>query len=58
MEFLGTVHRQMRMVSGFEIISHVLSMALVAAPPAWRCGCGRRARWAPVRCGGGMAMAA
>ncbi|MBS0440673.1 MAG: ABC transporter ATP-binding protein [Proteobacteria bacterium] len=30
-EFLGTVHRQMRMVSGFEIVNHVLSMALVAS---------------------------
>ncbi len=30
-EFLGTVHRQMRLVTGFEIVNHALSMALVAA---------------------------
>jgi ATP-binding cassette subfamily B multidrug efflux pump len=30
-EFLGTVHTQMRLVTGFEIINHLLSMALVAA---------------------------
>jgi len=30
-EFLGTVHSQMRLVTGFEIVNHVLSMALVAA---------------------------
>jgi ATP-binding cassette subfamily B multidrug efflux pump len=29
-EFLQTVHRQMRMVSGFEIVNHALSMVLVA----------------------------
>lgn len=28
-EFLVTVYRQMRLVSGFEIINHVLSMALI-----------------------------
>ncbi|HEX8739804.1 MAG TPA: ABC transporter ATP-binding protein [Casimicrobiaceae bacterium] len=28
-EFLGTVHRQMRLVTGFEIVNHVLSMALI-----------------------------
>ena len=30
-EFLATVHTQMRLVAGFEIINHVLSMALIAA---------------------------
>jgi ATP-binding cassette subfamily B multidrug efflux pump len=30
-EFLHTVHRQMRMVTGFEIVNHVLSMGLIAA---------------------------
>jgi ATP-binding cassette subfamily B multidrug efflux pump len=30
-EFLGTVHRQMRLVTGFEIVNHTLSMALVAS---------------------------
>jgi ATP-binding cassette, subfamily B, multidrug efflux pump len=30
-EFLGTVHQQMRLVTGFEIINHLLSMGLVAA---------------------------
>jgi ATP-binding cassette subfamily B multidrug efflux pump len=30
-EFLQTVRRQMRMVTGFEIVNHVLSMGLVAS---------------------------
>jgi ATP-binding cassette, subfamily B, multidrug efflux pump len=30
-EFLGTVHRQMRLVTGFEIVNHALSMLLVGA---------------------------
>jgi ATP-binding cassette subfamily B multidrug efflux pump len=30
-EFLQTVYRQMRMVTGFEIVNHVLSMALIAS---------------------------
>jgi ATP-binding cassette subfamily B multidrug efflux pump len=30
-EFLGTVHQQMRLVTGFEIVNHLLSMGLVAA---------------------------
>jgi ATP-binding cassette subfamily B multidrug efflux pump len=30
-EFLKTVYRQMRMVTGFEIVNHLLSMALVAS---------------------------
>jgi ATP-binding cassette subfamily B multidrug efflux pump len=30
-EFLGTVYRQMRMVTGFEIVNHALSMGLVAS---------------------------
>jgi ATP-binding cassette subfamily B multidrug efflux pump len=30
-EFLCTVHRQMRMVTGFEIVNHILSMALIAS---------------------------
>ena len=30
-EFLQTVYRQMRMVTGFEIVNHLLSMALIAA---------------------------
>ncbi len=30
-EFLDTVHRQMRLVTGFEIVNHVLSISLVAA---------------------------
>ncbi len=30
-EFLGTVHTQMRLVTGFEIVNHMLSMALIAA---------------------------
>jgi ATP-binding cassette, subfamily B, multidrug efflux pump len=30
-EFLATVHQQMRLVTGFEIVNHALSMALVAA---------------------------
>jgi ATP-binding cassette subfamily B multidrug efflux pump len=29
-DFLGTVHRQMRMVTGFEIVNHALSMLLIA----------------------------
>jgi ATP-binding cassette subfamily B multidrug efflux pump len=29
-EFLGTVHTQMRLVTGFEIVNHTLSVALVA----------------------------
>lgn len=28
-EFLGTVHRQMRLVSGFEVVNHALSMLLL-----------------------------
>jgi ATP-binding cassette subfamily B multidrug efflux pump len=30
-EFLQTVYRQMRMVTGFEIVNHVLSMGLIAS---------------------------
>jgi ATP-binding cassette, subfamily B, multidrug efflux pump len=30
-EFLTTVHTQMRLVTGFEIVNHVLSMGLIAA---------------------------
>ncbi len=30
-EFLGTVHAQMRFVTGFEIVNHILSMGLIAA---------------------------
>ena len=30
-EFLGTVHTQMRLVTGFEIVNHALSMALIAS---------------------------
>src|SRR5262249_31934412 len=30
-EFLGTVYRQMRMVTGFEIVNHLLSVGLIAA---------------------------
>ena len=30
-EFLGTVHTQMRLVTGFEIVNHMLSMGLIAA---------------------------
>ncbi|CAG1006137.1 Putative multidrug export ATP-binding/permease protein [Burkholderiales bacterium] len=30
-EFLGTVYRQMRLVTGFEIVNHALSMALVGS---------------------------
>ncbi len=30
-EFLGTVHRQMRLVTLFEIVNHVLSMLLIAS---------------------------
>jgi ATP-binding cassette subfamily B multidrug efflux pump len=30
-EFLGTVHAQMRLVTGFEIVNHILSMGLIAA---------------------------
>jgi ATP-binding cassette subfamily B multidrug efflux pump len=30
-EFLGTVHQQMRLVTGFEIVNHALSMALIAS---------------------------
>ncbi len=30
-EFLATVHTQMRLVTGFEIVNHVLSMGLIAA---------------------------
>ncbi|MDP9012026.1 MAG: ABC transporter ATP-binding protein/permease, partial [Pseudomonadota bacterium] len=30
-EFLRTVYRQMRMVTGFEIVNHVLSMGLIAS---------------------------
>jgi ATP-binding cassette subfamily B multidrug efflux pump len=29
-EFLGTVYRQMRMVTGFEVVNHLLSMLLIA----------------------------
>ena len=29
-EFLSTVYRQMRMVTGFEVVNHVLSMVLIA----------------------------
>src|SRR5258707_15363222 len=29
-EFLQTVYRQMRMVTGFEIVNHLLSMGLIA----------------------------
>jgi ATP-binding cassette subfamily B multidrug efflux pump len=28
-DFLGTVHRQMRLVSGFEVVNHTLSMLLI-----------------------------
>ena len=30
-EFLGTVHGQMRLVTGFEIVNHALSMLLIAS---------------------------
>ncbi len=30
-EFLGTVHTQMRLVTGFEVVNHTLSMGLIAA---------------------------
>jgi ATP-binding cassette, subfamily B, multidrug efflux pump len=30
-EFLRTVHQQMRMVTGFEIVNHILSMGLLAS---------------------------
>ena len=30
-EFLGTVHRQMRLVTGFEIVNHGLSMMLIGS---------------------------
>jgi ATP-binding cassette subfamily B multidrug efflux pump len=30
-EFLGTVHKQMRLVTSFEIVNHALSMALIGA---------------------------
>ena len=30
-EFLGTVHTQMRLVTGFEIVNHALSMALITS---------------------------
>ena len=30
-EFLGTVHTQMRLVTGFEIVNHTLSMGLIAS---------------------------
>jgi len=30
-EFLATVYRQMRLVSGFEVVNHILSMALILA---------------------------
>jgi ATP-binding cassette subfamily B multidrug efflux pump len=30
-EFLATVHAQMRLVTGFEIVNHMLSMGLIAA---------------------------
>ena len=30
-EFLGTVHSQMRLVTGFEVVNHTLSMGLIAA---------------------------
>src|SRR4029077_7745721 len=30
-EFLATVHTQMRLVTGFEIVNHTLSMGLIAA---------------------------
>jgi ATP-binding cassette, subfamily B, multidrug efflux pump len=30
-EFLGTVHGQMRLVSGFEIVNHLLSMGLIVS---------------------------
>jgi ATP-binding cassette subfamily B multidrug efflux pump len=30
-EFLATVHAQMRLVTGFEIVNHVLSMGLIAS---------------------------
>jgi ATP-binding cassette subfamily B multidrug efflux pump len=30
-EFLSTVHQQMRLVTGFEIVNHILSMGLIAA---------------------------
>src|SRR5258708_19719530 len=30
-EFLRTVYRQMRMVTGFEIVNHALSMGLIAS---------------------------
>jgi ATP-binding cassette subfamily B multidrug efflux pump len=43
-DFLRTVYRQMRMVTGFEIINHLLSMALIAATAGvtlWRWTRGR-----------------
>ena len=33
-EFLVTVHGQMRLVSGFEIVNHLLIVLLIGAPPA------------------------
>jgi ATP-binding cassette subfamily B multidrug efflux pump len=33
-EFMGTVHAQMRLVTGIEIVNFTLNMLLISAPPA------------------------
>jgi ATP-binding cassette subfamily B multidrug efflux pump len=49
-EFLSTVYRQMRMVTGFEIVNHVLSMVLIAGTGgAHAAGFGPGARWGSAR---------
>jgi ATP-binding cassette, subfamily B, multidrug efflux pump len=49
-EFLGTVHAQMRLVTGFEIVNQLLSVLLIASPPGvalwlWTAARSAWARW-------------
>jgi ATP-binding cassette subfamily B multidrug efflux pump len=44
-DFLKTVHAQMRLVSGFEIVNQVLSVPLIVEHRRrWRCGSGPAAK--------------
>jgi ATP-binding cassette subfamily B multidrug efflux pump len=48
-EFMSTAYGQMRLVTGFETVNQVLSVALIAATAGVSLCCGRRARWAWAR---------
>jgi len=48
-EFLVTAREQNRLISGFEIANHVMSMLLIAGPLRLVCGCGPAAKWGWAR---------